>query len=136
MLPGRMRRRWKGEIAMSNADWFTRPIVCVADVERSLAFYIAKLGFIEAWRHAENDKLLVAQVERDGCILILSCQWPEKNGAAMVFLSLDPPVLDAVRAEYEAKGVDVKDGHWGYRLMTIDDPDGNQLLFSYPQNTA
>jgi catechol 2,3-dioxygenase-like lactoylglutathione lyase family enzyme len=121
---------------MSNAEWFARPILCVADVERSLAFYIGKLGFIEAWRHAEDGQLLVAQVERDGCILILSCQWPEKNGAAMVFLSLDPPVLDAVRAEYEAKGVDVKDGHWGYRLMTIDDPDGNQLLFSYPQNAA
>ena len=32
--------------------------------------------------------------------------------------------LDALRAELEAKGVPVKDGSWGYRLLVIDDPDG------------
>jgi hypothetical protein len=28
--------------------------------------------------------------------------------------------------------VDVKDGQWGYRLMVIADPDGNELYFPYP----
>jgi hypothetical protein len=40
--------------------------------------------------------------------------------------------LDAVRAELEAKGVPVKEGSWGYRLLVVDDPDGNQLFFNYP----
>jgi hypothetical protein len=40
--------------------------------------------------------------------------------------------LDALRAELEAKGVLVKEGSWGYRLLIVDDPDGNQLLFNYP----
>ena len=32
----------------------------------------------------------------------------------------------------KAKGVPVKDGSWGYRLLVVDDLDGNQLLFNYP----
>jgi hypothetical protein len=44
--------------------------------------------------------------------------------------------LDALRAEFEAKGVPVKEGSWGYRLLVVDDPDGNQLFFNYPNETA
>jgi len=44
--------------------------------------------------------------------------------------------LDALRAELEAKGVTVKDGSWGYRLLVVDDPDGNQLFFNYPNESA
>jgi hypothetical protein len=32
--------------------------------------------------------------------------------------------------------VDVKDGQWGYRLMVIADPDGNELYFPYPASLA
>ena len=42
--------------------------------------------------------------------------------------------LDALRAELEAKGVPVKDGSWGYRLLVVDDLDGNQLFFNYPSD--
>ncbi len=44
--------------------------------------------------------------------------------------------LDALRAELQAKGVPVKDGSWGYRLLVVDDLDGNQLFFNYPAETA
>jgi hypothetical protein len=44
--------------------------------------------------------------------------------------------LDALRAELVAKGVSVKDGSWGYRLLVVDDPDGNQLFFNYPSQAA
>jgi hypothetical protein len=43
--------------------------------------------------------------------------------------------LDALRAELEAKGVPVKEGSWGYRLLVVADPDGNQLFFNYPKET-
>jgi hypothetical protein len=49
-----------------------------------------------------------------------------------MFISLDPDVLDAVRVELEGRGVNVKAGNWGYRLMVIADPDGNELYFPYP----
>jgi catechol 2,3-dioxygenase-like lactoylglutathione lyase family enzyme len=37
--------------------------------------------------------------------------------------------VDALRAELEARGVEVKDGRWGYRLVVVEDPDGHQLYF-------
>jgi hypothetical protein len=45
-------------------------------------------------------------------------------------------VLNALRVELEGRGVDVKDGQWGYRLMVVTDPDGNQLYFPYPASPA
>ena len=44
--------------------------------------------------------------------------------------------LDTLRAELVAKDVAVKEGSWGYRLLVVDDPDGNQLFFNYPAETA
>jgi hypothetical protein len=28
--------------------------------------------------------------------------------------------------------VEVNDGWWGYQLAIVEDPDGNELFFSYP----
>ena len=77
--------------------------------------------------------------------MILSDQWPQKIGKGLMFISLNvepdtheaaTAALDALRAELEAKGVSVKDGSWGYRLLVVDDPDGNQLFFNYPNEAA
>ena len=112
--------------------WYARPVLFVADIDRSVDFYVKQLGFTEAWRYEDEGKAWVAQVDRHGCELILSCQWPDKVGTCLMFISLDPGVLDALRTELEGRGVDVKDGQWGYRLMVIADPDGNELYFPYP----
>ncbi|HLV86336.1 MAG TPA: glyoxalase superfamily protein [Candidatus Sulfotelmatobacter sp.] len=122
-------------------DWFARPVLHVKDVEASLRFYVERLGFTSAWRYEDDGRIRVAQVDRQGCSLIFSDQWPEKTGKGLMFISLnvEPPTrenataaLDALRAELEAKGAPVKDGSWGYRLVVVDDPDGNQLFFNYP----
>lgn len=113
------------------AEWFARPVLHVADVQRSIDFYVDRLGFTESWRFAEEGQLLVAQVEREGCAIIFSCQWPGKIGTGLLFISLGPDIA-AVRTELENRGAPVEDGQWGYRLMVIDDPDGNQLFFNYP----
>jgi catechol 2,3-dioxygenase-like lactoylglutathione lyase family enzyme len=126
-------------------DWFARPVLHVTDVEASLLFYVNRLGFTSPWRYDEDGKAHVAQVDRQGCALILADTWPEKIGKGLMFISLnvDPATyeaavaaLDGLRAELEARGVLVKDGSWGYRLLVIDDPDGNQLFFNYPSETA
>jgi catechol 2,3-dioxygenase-like lactoylglutathione lyase family enzyme len=123
-------------------DWFARAVFHVADVEASLRFYVDRLGFTSPWRYDEEGRVRVTQVERQGCALILTDMWPEKTGKGLVFVSLnaDPQVqvaaLDALREELEAKGVAVKDGSWGYRLLVVDDPDGNQLFFNYPAQTG
>ncbi len=125
-------------------DWFARSILVVKDVDASLRFYVNELGFTSPWRYDENGKTHVAQVDRQGCALILADTWPEKIGKGLIFISLnvEPPTrevtsaaLDSLRAEFETKGVDVKDGSWGYRLLVVDDLDGNQLLFNYPNET-
>jgi catechol 2,3-dioxygenase-like lactoylglutathione lyase family enzyme len=113
------------------SKWYTRPVVFVSDIDRSVRFYVEKLHFTEAWRHADGGQNFVAQVDRSGCELILSSQWSDKVGSALIFISLDPDVLDSARSEFEGRGVDVKEGWWGYKLMIVEDPDGNQLYFPY-----
>jgi catechol 2,3-dioxygenase-like lactoylglutathione lyase family enzyme len=126
-------------------DWFARPILHVTDVEASLRFYVDRLGFTSPWRHEEDGRARVAQAERQGCALILADSWPEKVGKGLIFISVNVEqetreagiaALDALRAELEAKGVPVKEGSWGYRLLVVDDLDGNQLFFNYPNGTA
>jgi uncharacterized glyoxalase superfamily protein PhnB len=123
-------------------DWFARPVLHVTDVEASLGFYMNRLGFTSPWRYEQEGKVHVAQVERLGCALILADTWPEKIGKGLTFISLNlepeaqVAALDALRAELEGKGVPVKEGSWGYRLLAVDDPDGNQLFFNYPNETA
>jgi catechol 2,3-dioxygenase-like lactoylglutathione lyase family enzyme len=134
-------------------DWFARPVLHVTDVEASLRFYTTSLGFSCPWHYeGKNGKTYIAEVDRQGCALILAdtahnprAIKPEKIGKGLMFISLnvEPPTheaataaLDALRAELESKGVPVKDGWWGYRLLVVDDPDGNQLFFNYPNETA
>ncbi len=126
-------------------DWFARPVLHVTDVEASLRFYVDRLGFTSPWRYDEDGKAYVAQVDRQGCALILAKTWPEKVGKGLIFISLNVEpethevaiaALDALRVELEAKGAPVREGSWGYRLLVVDDPDGNQLFFNYPNETA
>jgi catechol 2,3-dioxygenase-like lactoylglutathione lyase family enzyme len=126
-------------------DWFARPVLHVTDVEASLRFYVNRLGFTSPWRYDKDGRAHVAQVDRQGSALILAETWPEKIGKGLIFISLNVEpatreaavaALDALRTELEANGVPVKDGSWGYRLLVVDDPDGNQLFFNYPNETA
>jgi catechol 2,3-dioxygenase-like lactoylglutathione lyase family enzyme len=114
------------------SDWYARPVLFVADIDRAVDFYVRQLGFTQSWRYEEEGKALVTQVDRQGCALILSSQWPDKVGTGLMFISLDVDVLHALRAELEGRGVSVKDGHWGYPLMVIHDLDGNELYFPCP----
>ena len=60
-------------------DWFARPVFHVTDVEASLRFYVNQLGFTSPWRYDDDGKVYVAQVERQGCAIILADTWPEKD---------------------------------------------------------
>jgi catechol 2,3-dioxygenase-like lactoylglutathione lyase family enzyme len=127
-------------------DWFARPVLHVSDVDASIRFYVNLLGFTSPWRYDEEGRGRVAEVDREGCALILANNLaPEKVGKAVMFISLNVEpatpdtaiaALDALRAEFEARGLPVKEGSWGYRLLVVDDLDGNQLLFNYPGEAA
>ena len=126
-------------------EWFARPVLHVSSVNASLGFYVDRLGFTVPWRVEVDGHVDVAQVDRQGCALILCEHWPEKVGKGLMFISLNVEpetraaavaALDALRAEFEARGLPVKDGHWGYRLLVVEDLDGNQLFFNYPKEPA
>ena len=123
-------------------EWFARPVLHVTDVEASLRFYVDRLGFTSPWCYDDDGRVRVAQVERQGCALILADHWPEKVGMGLILISVNAEpdaqvdTLDTLRTELEAKGVPVRVGSWGYRLLVVDDPDGNQLFFNYPNETA
>jgi catechol 2,3-dioxygenase-like lactoylglutathione lyase family enzyme len=115
------------------ADWFARPVLHVADVAASVRFYVDRLGFTSPWHYDEGGAPVVAQVERSTCALILSSHWPAKVGTGLVFVSLgDAAAVDAVRAELAGNGATVTEASWGYRVLVVADPDGNELYFNYP----
>src|SRR5262249_43448919 len=116
-------------------------VLHVSSVEASLRFYVDRLAFTVPWRYEEDGRVRVAQVDRAGCTLILSETWPEKAGKGVMFISLNAELetheaevaaVDALRTELEARGVPVSHGQWGYKLLVVEDPDGNQLFFPYP----
>jgi catechol 2,3-dioxygenase-like lactoylglutathione lyase family enzyme len=123
-------------------DWFARPVFHVQDVEASLRFYVDLLGFTNPWRYDEDGKTHVTQVEGLGCALILADTWRQKAGKGLVFVSVNAEpqaqvaALDALHAELKAKGVPVREGSWGYRILILEDPDGNQLFFNYPNDAT
>src|SRR5437588_12752311 len=94
-------------------EWFARPVLHVTDVEASLRFYVDRLGFTCAWRYDEDGRAYVAQVDRQGCALILADTWPEKIGKGLMFISLNVEhqtqidEVDALRATLEVKCVRV-----------------------------
>jgi catechol 2,3-dioxygenase-like lactoylglutathione lyase family enzyme len=70
--------------------WFARPVLHVTDVEASLGFYVDRLGFTCPWRYEDDGgRAYVAQVDRQGCALILAKTWPEKIGMGLMFSSLN-----------------------------------------------
>ena len=129
------------------ADWFARPVLLVADVERAVDFYVNRLGFTQSWRYEEGGKPHVAQVDRRGCALILSSQWPDKVGKGIVFISLDVDAApDKLRAEETAagrapgrarrQGGGCEGRVLGIPALVVRDIDGNELYFPYPSDAA
>src|SRR5262245_12957707 len=72
---------------MSN-KWYSRPVLFVSDIDRSVDFYVKQFGFTENWRFdSAGGKASVAQVARPGMELILAAESPEKMGKGLMFIS-------------------------------------------------
>jgi catechol 2,3-dioxygenase-like lactoylglutathione lyase family enzyme len=103
--------------------WYPRPVFFVADVNRALAFYIDSLGFEKAWH-----KDTVCQVNRSDCEIIL-CQDGTRRDKSRLFVELTQDGMTELRREIIERSVPSKSAWWGYDVVQIDDPDGNELLF-------
>jgi catechol 2,3-dioxygenase-like lactoylglutathione lyase family enzyme len=107
--------------------WYTRPVLFVADVNRALRFYVDTLGFEKNW-HEGDGAGKVCQVTRGECEIIL-CEDATRHDKARLFVSLTPEGLNELRRELLERDVPSKNAWWGYDVIQVDDPDGNELLF-------
>ena len=109
------------------APWYTRPVLFVADVNRALRFYIDMLGFEKRW-HEGDGAGKVCQVKRGDCVIIL-CEDTTRRDKARLFVELTAEELAGLRREISERSVPSKASWWGYDVIQINDPDGNELLF-------
>ena len=107
--------------------WYTRPVLFVADVNRALRFYVDMLGFKMSW-HEGDGAGKVCQVNRGQCEIIL-CEDAMRSDKARLFVELTPEGLADLRHEIVERLIPSKESWWGYDVIQVDDPDGNELLF-------
>jgi len=117
-------------------SWSSSTVVFVSDAGAAADFYADKLGFTVNWRSDDDGRTVAAGVSRDDCSLLLNTQRPDRVGKGAIYLGFGEVTHDALRADFLAKGVVLKDGWWGKRLMIVEDPDGNQLWFADPRDPA
>lgn len=107
--------------------WYARPVFFVTDLQVALGFYIDLLGFRKTW-HADDGQGTVCQVDRGECEIIL-CQDPQRRDKGRLFVELTREGMDELRREIAARSVPTQKAWWGYDVIQINDPDGNELLF-------
>jgi catechol 2,3-dioxygenase-like lactoylglutathione lyase family enzyme len=105
--------------------WYARPVFFVSDVEAALRFYLDQLGFEKAWH-----KGTVCQVNRGECEIIL-CEDAARRDRGRLFVELRPEALDQLRRQISERSVPSRNAWWGYDVIVVADPDGNELLFPY-----
>lgn len=124
---------------MSNPVNELTPLLIVADLSRSLAFYRDRLGFQIAQEWSSEGQLAWCRLERNGVSLMLQQACDEDGPAAgrgrgvMFYFSC----ADA-SAEYErlqASGANVAPpqvAFYGMNQLVLTDPDGYELCFQNP----
>ena len=107
--------------------WYTLPVLFVADVNRAIRFYVDMLGFEKSW-HSGDGAGTVCQVNHGECEIIL-CEDATRRDKSRLFVELTADGLTDLRRELVERSVPSKESWWGYDVLQIDDPDGNELLF-------
>lgn len=103
------------------------PILRVADLKASLAFYVDALGFTVDWSYLDG----FAQVRR-GAVALMLCEGDQGQSGTWVYCGVSD--ADAFYAELCAKQVAVRhpptNYPWRARELQIADPDGHVLRFA------
>ena len=107
--------------------WYARPVFFVADVNRAIRFYLDMLGFKKDWHEAEGAGT-VCQVSRSDCEIIL-CEDSTRRDKGRLFVELTADGFTELQRELTERSVPFRETWWGYDVIQVDDPDGNELLF-------
>jgi catechol 2,3-dioxygenase-like lactoylglutathione lyase family enzyme len=101
------------------------PILRVASLDTSVAYYVERLGFHLEWR---TDPL--ASVGRGGASLMLS---EGDQGHAGTWMWIAASDVDALWTELQSRGAHLRhpptNYPWGSRECQVTDPDGHVLRF-------
>jgi uncharacterized glyoxalase superfamily protein PhnB len=101
-----------------------RAILRVEDLDRSVAYYIERLGFTEAWREGG-----MAGVARDGHEIML-CHGAQGHPGTWLWIGVED--AGALFEELSAADVKIrlplKNYPWAYEF-NVEDPDGHILRF-------
>jgi uncharacterized glyoxalase superfamily protein PhnB len=105
------------------------PILRVADVTTSIAYYCDRLGFETSFTY--GDPPTFAGVRRDAVEVFL-CKDGQGNPGTWMSLWVDD--VDALHGELRRRGADIRQPptnfDWGVREMNVGDPDDHRLRFS------
>jgi hypothetical protein len=66
-------------------------------------------------------------VDRGGCEIIL-CEDTDRDDRGRLFLELSREAVDQLLEEVDERRVPARRAWWGYDVLQIEDPDGNDLL--------
>lgn len=104
------------------------PVLRVDDLNKSIEYYTAVLGFKLDWR--DDDGNSFASVSRDNCHLFLSAG-DQGNLGSWMWIGVSD--VDLLHDELRSKGARIRtppaNFPWGSREMHVEDPDGNVLRF-------
>jgi predicted enzyme related to lactoylglutathione lyase len=116
------------------------PVLLVADLERSVAYYRDRLGFMCA---TYGDPPNFATADREGATLLLALaedasrlvpHWKIVDNMWNVYIRCDD--ADAIYAEVQERGAGIDytiyDAPHGFREFGVQDPDGHDIAFGQP----
>lgn len=127
-----------------------RPVLCVDDVPRSLAYYVDVLGFRLglAWSDAEQRFLSPGEplpatfaIIGLGDVQLMLAQQAQGAAGMWIHLDVDSAVqLDALQRRWSERGAHIVEPPvlrpWGMYEMRVRDPDGHVLRVSAPPHLS
>ncbi len=111
-------------------DWKLELVaVPVSDVDRAIAFYVDKAGFVLDHDHRVSDELRLVELTPPGsaCSIAFGTGIVQTPPGSAQGLQLVVPDIEAARAELVSRGLDVGEVDrqpWG-AFVYFTDPDGN-----------
>jgi len=126
------------------------PLLQVFDMPTSLKFYRDKLGFEVVSTSGQGDNSGWVMLKLGEEVLMLNTQYEDHERPP----AQDPgrtrshrdttiyfgcPDVDGVYAHLRERGVEVKEPSitgYGFKALTVTDPDGYYLCFHWPENNA
>jgi catechol 2,3-dioxygenase-like lactoylglutathione lyase family enzyme len=112
------------------------PCLLVADMRRSLDFYLNVLGFMQTGYYPIESNPVRTEVRRDGVAIILlaeAARWTVETPAFTGALYIFPESIDRLADELRGKvpfAWGPEETEFGIREFAIRDPDGYTLVFA------